>query len=486
LASFGSEELLNRLLSAAQERSFFRKRFEFSQVLDEANATDIKMLLERAARLPQPQADLLRAPLLERWFELDPSAAADWIRANPREYFWEVPAIWGHTAPESALAEALAHPEFRYAGELIAAAVYAEVGKDSAAVAAKLAALPADPNRDKVLRGTVVEWAKKSPLAALEFIRQQPQGKLKQSMMDGALREWAERDPVNASAAVTQYLAEIAGTPPAISLAGAVASHFGAKDPEAALEWIQKLPADCRSPETFITAASSWAKTDPLSALDWCVANGVDPNYAGTPMPSRWPTHSVLSAAMSSDPMKTLDWIQSQPDAQLRSRMVETALCSNSRLTASPASAENVQLVTGLLGQLPADAQESTAYQIGGDSQNRGKLEDVQIWANTLPDEITRAAAIEAAVRYRAGGNPDDAGTFAKAFPEGYQRDAALRGIAASQEPNVAIETAMMISDPETRSLVVDLTIARWVARSPSKAQAWLNAHAAESSSPAR
>jgi len=59
-------------------------------------------------------------------------------------------------------------------------------------------------------------------------------------------------------------------------------------------------------------------------------------------------------------------------------------------------------------------------------------------------------------------------------FPEGYQRDAALRGIAAAQPPKRAVETALQIANADTRFLALDQIVPAWLRNNPSEAQTWL------------
>jgi hypothetical protein len=471
------EELFSKILSAVHSGGWLQRRHELNELLEHFSVSDLQAMIERAFALPRGRSDQLLGPLLERWLELDASAAGEWIIAHGSKLNYEVWRIWGRTSPETALQQAHAHPLASYAGELLRSAVKAMAGPDEAKRVAQVAALPRDAAQEEALYKFHEAWAQEDPAAALAFCRNQPAGPFRDELMATTLRNWLQRNPARGADARASWVQELGSSKDAADLVGLAAGALAGKDPQRALEWLGQLPEAAQSAAALNTVASAWARADPISALEWCEANGLDPARAVAKAPAHYPGNPPLASAMSADPAKTIEWIQEQPDAAHRAALLETALGANSRLTASPVSAENAKLVAGLLADLSPEARENAAYKIGWNSQSGGKLDAVQIWVEQLPDESSRAAAIEAALKYRAGGNPSAVEAMVTRFPEGYQRDAAWRGVAAHQPPQEAVETALRISDARTRELVLAPILDRWSATHPRDAAAWIAAH---------
>jgi hypothetical protein len=415
----------------------------------------------------------VRTPLFERWFALDAKAAAEWARTHPDDR--DAWLSWAHCAPDSALAEVHAHPRSSMARDTFEEAIKTLTGNDKRATAAKLATLPADPARDSFLSKTITNWAKDDPEAAFLFAKQLPDAQRMIAITDTALRAWIARDPAAAKKEVEALAQSTPNRARAIGLVASLADALAKNDPARALQWVNGLPNECRGAAVYTAVARTWAKTDPVAALEWCIANGVD---AGARLwTGGWGSNGIVREAMEQHPTETLSWIESLPSDENRARLLEQALTSRARLTAPDAKPDDAARLVALMATLPAEAQGRVAYHLGARTAEKGKIEEVHTWIDRLPDPQLRGAAIEAAVASRFGGRPNDKEQMVAQFAARPERDAALRGIISKEresEPAQAAQTALRISDPQTRHDAIDNFVIDWLHRDPSAARQWL------------
>ena len=460
------DERFTHVLSALQERSKLKRDHDLYKAVGDLSGPDVAAMIERAARLPSAARQQVTSALMERWFELDVSSAAAWVREHPSELrYW---AIWAIKAPESMIAEALSQRVVPYREPTLDMAVAAIVGKDQKKQAAYLAAMPAAPARDENLGSAILTWSTTDPAAAFEFARNLPAGSLRQSSVEGTLRVWAELDPQRAArevdALVPQLVVGLEGNPTVATVARELSKH----DPEAALAWLNQLPDEHCGTEPYITAASVWADREPIAALTWCRENGLDASGMGA---------AVIDAAMSTEPIATLEWIQAIPEVDMRNRWLEAALRTKSELNRASANDAAAKTFLDFLQQLPFESQERIAYQLGSQGGYNTDLKGVLRWTERLSNEGLRAAAVEAAVISAANRDLMIRDELLAEFPTGPERDGALAGVAAFESkktPTLAALTAKEITDPTARFRSLDRIVSDWAERNPAEARAWL------------
>ncbi len=461
-----SEERFGHLISTQMGGSHLKRRHDLYEAIGGLSTDDLATMIDRAERLPWELRFYVVNALLERWFELDSERAGAWVRERPdHSEYWR---MWGAKSPETALAEASRHPLANGTQTMLKRAIETLAGPDQKAQAERLAALPSDVARDRVLGATVTDWAKTDPAGALEFTMSLPAGGLRTSCYDVILRRWAETDPAQAAQKAAALLSDLPAGVNGNATIALVAGALAKEDPPAALAWLNGLPAEQRGAVAYSLVAGAWAKSDPLAALAWCRDNGVDASAS-------WA--SVLGAAMEKSPLETLSWVQALPPGTERDAWLEGAISHGGKLTFPPVSDATAEMVAGLLDRLPPDAQERAASNLGWTSGHKGKIEDVRVWTAHLPDGPLRAAAVEAAVSYRMSANASNRDKMLEEFPSGFERDGALAGIAKvelTDDAGRAAQTALGIADPDLRRDSLDRIIYRWFDDSPSEARAWL------------
>jgi hypothetical protein len=459
----------SRIASALQETTILRQRHALYKAIGQLDSAGIREAIERAKKLPSAYYSVA-APLFDRWFALDPHAAAEWARAHADDqYAW---LSWARNSPETALAEVHAHPQSSMARNTLEVAIHTLAGTDQSAVAATLARLPSDSARDQLLYKTVTDWAKDDPKAAFLFARSVPETQRAIGITDTALRAWINRDPEHAMQEVEALSRTTPNRPRALGLFASVAEALAATDPRAAANWVNGLAEESRSNIVYAAIARSWAKTDPVAALEWCIANGVD--VGASMWMGGWGSGPLVAEAFAKRPEETLHWIESLPLDAGRMRLLEQALTSR---TAAAASSVDVERVVALMEMLPADAQARVAYQIGARLAANGKFDGLGTWTNRLGDPDVRGAAIDAAVANRFAGKPGEKEALIAQFAEGPDRDAALHGIISQQwggTPAEAAQTALRIADPQTRHEALDDFVIDWLRRDPVVARQWL------------
>jgi hypothetical protein len=472
------DERFGKIASALQETSVLKQQHDLYEALAALDAASMREIVARGERLPARYSFFMR-PLLDRWFALDEDAATAWVRAHPHHR--EGWLSWARNSPESALAEVHAHPQSALARETLRQSVWALVGKEKPAVAAKLAALESDFGRDSLLATAITDWAKEDPKAAFLFAKKLPDAQQMITLCDVPLRSWIERDPERAKGEVEALARDASNGSRALGLIADVSEALAKNDPVHALEWLNGLPENCRAPAPYLAIASTWAKSDAIAALEWCRANGVETGRGI--ISGGWFGSAVISEAIRSQPEETIRWIEATPDPATRDTLLEHALSARSKWTGPTANSGEEQQVLALMTTLPHDAQERIAYSLGGLRTTRKEsLNAVREWFDRFSDPTVRSVAIEAFAENAFSNGTAQKEHLLAEFPDGAERDAVLRGMVAWQNKNSvargaesAAETALQISDPQKCHDALDDFVIDWLHRDPRSARQWLS-----------
>jgi hypothetical protein len=411
-------------------------------------------MMEAAKKLPMKYATAVREALVERWFDVDPTAAEAWMRTQPDDdRAWKA---WAGHFPERAIAEVHENPRGAGAKDLLQVAIRALPGiTDAKAKAENLLGLPSDPARDTLLGNAVADWAIKDPDGAFAFAHQLPLGEGRNHATGDALKEIAKKDPFRAMQMANEMLPEYSQANVA-DVPAQIASETAKRDFAAAARWVEQMPAEMRRRVAF-PIALNLVQTDPVRALEWGSANSVDFNG------------SILPAAMRKNSAETLRWIEAKPEGPDRDKLLEAALGS------STLGGDSVRF-NSELAQLPPESRLRVAENLGGFSGGAENAKRTWAWIATLDDESARLAAIRSAsarVAIRARWNPDQP-VQTPEFSDAASRDAVLLGKAQWSNPVDAAEGLLQISDPQTQQNAFDRYMPDWLHRDPAKTEAWL------------
>ncbi len=268
--------------------------------MHDLTAANMAALMKHAESLPKMiAAELVRA-LAERWFELDPRAAAEWAKASSME--WPLTQIWAKADAESAFRAASTADKWWWSS-LLSAALAAKKGDDGAAQLAKARTLPPGRKRDYAFAWVIRAWAERDPAGALAALDEIPVGPKRDDLRDSLLKGAAERDPAWTLAKVNEILPMLKAGLLGNEMVTQIAANVAGKDPRLALDWLSGLPVEFRTAPS-VRIAKTWANKEPLAALEWCMAHGVDVTRAD------WQGFSQWNPAMLA-PKAGCVWLQS-------------------------------------------------------------------------------------------------------------------------------------------------------------------------------
>ena len=257
----------------------------------------------------------------------------------------------------------------------------------------------------------------------------------KERLLGLAIVKWSQADPAPAAAfladvypnAATRLAKPGAGDGDLLITTRAVATNWGERAPEAALDWFQKK----QQPENLVavqSAIAGWWRKDAKAAAAYVSS------HTGTP--NEREVAAMMSGAMAErDPRVAVQWIEWMKDEKARRRMrlgIAQIWTSHDPESAGAWSKN----LTGKEG-------EDTIGVVAG------------VWAFKDP-----------------AGAEKWIGSL-----HGRARDMAIRGYAltivrANQES--ALNLAIKIQDPQTRTRLAKSITAEWIKRDPEAAKAWI------------
>jgi hypothetical protein len=194
-----------------------------------------------------------------------------------------------------------------------------------------------------VWKAVAETWGRLDPAAALAWVEKQPNPNLRDSQIDGVLTGWVKSD----LPAAAQYAREhLDGTIKSETRVAHAANQLAAKDPKAAIAYIESLPEGTAKQLAQTMAAASWAYNDPVAAAAWVSSLPPDgQGAAAVTLVAQWapqdpraamdwvatlqgPAHDSAISAYSAhlalrDPGAALGWAQSIASDSIRASTVE-------------------------------------------------------------------------------------------------------------------------------------------------------------------
>lgn len=366
---------------------------------------------------------------------------------------------------------------------------------------------------------TANQWAESDPRAALGWLQQLPDEKLRLAQTNWVLGTWAANDPqaaldhalnaaestgraaaiscvirgvarTNVEAAIemlaqlpesarTHSALEIVGEnaqkdpeavadlllslPPSMQRndAGNIARYFAGKDITRALAWVEQLGSDdARRSATEDIMHTVFLK-DPKSAAELYTKN-----------PTGGQGYQMFDQAVASwarnDAMNALNWARALPDEKLR----DTAIRSSLRSMAESDPLKAANLVTSSL----TGAAQATAFIQIASTWTGTDPHAALAWATQLP-EAARGAAFGGVAGRWARSDPKAAAQWLDHIPAGQPRDSAVNAFAfgvCEADPASAAAWASTIGDPGKRDASLRQLFQSWLGQNKAAATAWL------------
>ena len=261
--------------------------------------------------------------------------------------------------------------------------------------------------------------------------------------------------------------AEIAGsqTDPAVAMKAitSVAKIWAGADVDAALRWVQSLPAGPPRDGAMADVLRELAGKDPKRALEMLH----DGAAASPGMDTR---DAIFSGIAKEHPDLIIGMIQRgefRPDMQSEANQVAKEIAT-----------QNPDDMRRLMQQLPAGAvrdvfAKAVAQNIVDDEDFSGALKTI----DQIGPGMERWAAMEQYGNARAKTSIPDTTAWLAALPPGFGRDAAIKGFvetAAKANPQMAADWGASISDSILRWHAVEGTFADWHRKAATAASTWL------------
>ncbi len=256
------------------------QRSSMRQVAQIWAKSDPSAALAWANTLPDGQSQTIAINLILNTFSAeDPAAAANYVLANspsaPGLAYSSIIQNWSAVDPSALLTWANQNLTGLAYNNAAILALRQLGNSDPASAAAYLTQNP-DPNvLAQATPALAAAWGQQDPSAALAWAQSLPSDNvsLRNSAINGVFTGWTNTNPAAAAAYLQQNLA---ADPSFSTLADQVAKSWGTYDPQAALNWAQKLPSGDAQNNAVVTAITVLAKVAPQAAATAAAQNALD------------------------------------------------------------------------------------------------------------------------------------------------------------------------------------------------------------------
>jgi hypothetical protein len=476
--SAANDDLLTSMMSALSVEEPLLRAHRLQELLGRLSPAELASLFEHAVRVEDHdlRATMLAA-LIQRWARVDPSGVNAAVRPyrervrNSKRADWRgVDTIvcigWAKAEPATAFAEAMAHANAPWAGWIAYQAMTALAGGDPLKQLELLVDLPPGRLRDDLCENAIKALADKDSAAAEAQLGLLSNPRQRAQVQSDILKKLAERDPAGGLDRLSALAPGLVPSVATTKLLAAVITAAAKRDPAAALAIVNEFPENVRA-QAVGAALVGWAGKNPVDALAWAAANGIDPTdvkavsfYGSTDEPM-WNT--LASVAFQKDSAKTLEWLRSQPESAERDRMMREGIWGGS-------AEAKIQIYSELTPQGRIDEAQRTAMWLA-----RANVDRAEAWVKDLEAGQARTSAVQGLLSYQVNNSPERSDELAEAWAAGPDRDAALRGIAIAQEdPYRGMEFARKVGDAAGRELAFESIARSWLRRDRSSAREWI------------
>jgi hypothetical protein len=398
----------------------------FYGAVQHLNLEQVRELHRRVMAMPA-NSNLLDI-VADRWVQLEPDYAADFVRSFPNGAGvidrTGLVFAWARRSPESAIAEAIKSGKSSKATLLLSGAFATLAAKDPESAVSQLKLIADEKLRDSVFDSCLTTWARQDPIGATRWMQAHPD---------------AYSVGSNGNESVAKFCQGIA-----------------VRDLKTALEFSSGLAEPLRQ-QALLAVASEWAAADPAAALSWCLENHLSPTEPATSSFS-----SAINVAMHRGPEKTAAWIASLPLDGERGEIAGYAL----RFAKSA-------MALKLFGLIP-EADQPNYVSPYMKSLNTQKVGAALQWASSLPEGTLRVAALDTLMSEYRFKKPVET---IDAFPPGNSRDAAYAAYirkSSSKATAPDMEQLPKIADERLRQRVAWEAFNTWNRSDPAAARKWL------------
>jgi hypothetical protein len=378
--------------------------------------------------------------------------------------------VWAQSAPLDALNHFLKSPWKNSFWKATSIAIDQLAGKDPRARLDLLASYPQNSSVLYYLKGEFETWATSDAQSALAWADKCADKTLRESFEKKALPALANVDPKAAISRLQKMIPDLDTTLVGNGFVSDFTRELAEKDVTMAREFVESLPGEFQF-YPMVAVGSVWAKTDPIAALDWALANEIDVTQSYR-TESGGSALSVMLAAMATDKTKAVDWLLSLPEGNQRDSWLQNVLVQD-RVKF------DAETIRAIFDHLSPDRQMRLAPAFGRKLGGIENPADLATWATWIPDDTVRARAMGAAVAGTFDRAPARVEAILAEMPPGPVRDQTLAALTQTQTfsaPSVAVARALTIQDQTVRYDALDRLMNSWMNRDRQTAEAWLDA----------
>ena len=522
-AAADAPELAALIRTAAQRPPGVERTFALNVLLARYAELDPKAAVAAAAGFDAE----LRAPLYAAWAVADPASALAALadvddRAAARTIAAAlVPALGGD---DHALREVAAAVPFGVESSVYADALTARADATPAIAFHQAMALTDLAARSQALEGIAQRWVLLDPRAALAAADEVTDPFLRQPFLTNVARAWARIDP-DASLGYLKSLGtsvrqdvlmsmasplaearpreviELANsivTPTSLSLRGMAIQALANQDPALALREAETLPAGGQRESMLAVIARSYGARSPDAALEWARASGEPSRIAG-----------VLQGIAQRDPGRAFDLAVALESPRQRAQAVQSVVMGagvpkDGSVADRVLALTDVDLRTSTLRTL-LSMWSSVAPDAAVEWLVAHQVSDAPGSYSQVAQQLARgnpARATDYTTRIPAAARSEwiqgVAGGFAQTDPEGgaqwlaqYRGDPAYSAAAGSvaaglarTDPPAAARLLATAADPQAAAQGAYAVATQWAQRDPGAAAAWAADYDASVSGP--
>jgi hypothetical protein len=452
------QEIAEAFHGAVRARDYFRRRHEVYTAAQKLTAETIRTAMEATQHFAEYEREHTQYELVARWLELDVAAAYQWVSALPKpkqrgNLMTEFYHSLGMKDPVTALSY-LAREKSADTDDLRHSVFEAWSVHDPIAAVDAALALPDQQSMESAVAVALERLAKRDPQGALRRIEHLPDDDVRREHVKTILREWAEKD----HEAAARYAATLTeGTDREEALASVIAAS-AAGNPDAAMRLLEQLPAGAMRVETISSLVRNISDEEPAIAARFVLE--LPAGRQGESL------YQVSSGLARRDPAAAIEFAGRLGTIDGRAsalRMVMDVWSSDDPKAAAEYCASNPPGTPDVMGT----AMKNWA---------RKNAPEALAWARALPDGAQREAALGGAVVAIAATDPQQAAKLATTVLAGTKQANAIREIAdawAAKDPRAAASWAAELGDHSIRSGALSSVVGKWGSRDPAAAAAW-------------
>lgn len=397
---------------------------------------------------------------LRIWLKADFAKGEAWVNALPagklrNEAYATLISVLGDTNPAEAIAKMFANPEAMKQARSVLSQL---ASKDPRAAVEAVLKLPEGRSRNDAIESLASSWARNEPDAAIAWLRQLPASGSRNNALRNIIYNELRDEPVKAIEVAMNDLSP--GWERTSAISNTIA-NWSRTDPDAALQYLDKLPQGEAYNQAFSSLANRMAEDNPQKALTLVMDQ---PNVQAR----NQALSSVLQQWIKDSPKEGFQWLEAH------------------RTDLRPDTLQSI--VYGLIHENPAQALTVADWMGNGDSANntyqtisqnwvRNDLSGAEAWIEKMPAGPKRDSFIQGFINGMAEIDPARASQYIEKLPDGNVRDNAINQLTyqwARNEPEAALEWLGNTPAGEKRNQALGNLVSSWARSDGAAASAWV------------